>query len=196
MEGDGRRKKSLHDLALQAKHGDKAALEQLLTHPAIKKVSDGVAKKMLGEYQVEDIHQEIRIRIAQSIYTWQARSKITNWIGRITSNYCLKIRDKNEQEANAYQQWGIFRSQDQPEVPHQVRRVDLQQKKEIVRHALTEIEEPCQKILRLYIFEGAQKKQLMDIIGVKKTAFYTSWNACWEKLQQKIQNILQNSRKE
>lgn len=97
-------KKDLNFLALLSKRGDEMALEQLLIHPGIKQKIYSIVYQMLGEQQAEDAYQEVCIRIAQSIHRWQERSKITNWIGKITIKYCYEVRDKLEQEKKMYQE--------------------------------------------------------------------------------------------
>lgn len=190
MGGDDQRNR-LHELALQAKHGDNGALEALVIDPEVKDMIYGIANRMVGQTDAEDVYQEVCLRIAQKIHAWQELSKITTWIGRITSNCCIDMLYKTGQELKKQQQWAMMQDNENQHPPHQIRYIFEQEKMDIVQKALQEMGGRCQQILMLYFFERLDKQAIMDAVQLKKTAFYQAWNDCYNALTDHIQKIVQ-----
>lgn len=48
--------------------------------------------------EVDDLHQEILLRLWQGYDGFEGRSDIKTWIYRVALNYCINIRDKRRRE--------------------------------------------------------------------------------------------------
>ena len=70
----------LHELALQAKHGDRKALERLLTDTELRNVIYKIAYERVGSTNADDMYQEVCSCIYQKVRTWRGKSKITDWV--------------------------------------------------------------------------------------------------------------------
>ena len=185
----------LTELALRAKQGDKAALDELLKASEIKGLICTIANEKVGPANSEDMYQDVRTIVWQKIKTWQGRSKITSWIRSITLNTCVDfLRSTKPQKL-------VFTNQ-LPEKQigdEQCRYILEQEKYQVFMQAFQEIEKLCQDILNAFLFDGKTKKEIMTMKQVqqqkdfKKTAFYNKFNECCDHLQQNIEKKYQEN---
>jgi len=96
---------ALHDLARLAQSGDQEALSRLLRHPDIMRLILTMARHRVGTADADDVYQEVCLRIALKLHTWQETGKLTNWIRRMTVNCCYKILQQQTQEREKQQGW-------------------------------------------------------------------------------------------
>jgi RNA polymerase sigma factor (sigma-70 family) len=81
----------LEVLVERAKHGDKDALESLVS--TIMDRVYGLAIRMLGhDEDAEDATQEILIRVITHLGTYRGDSAFTSWVYRVASNHLLNTR--------------------------------------------------------------------------------------------------------
>jgi len=196
---EGGRDNVLHELAQQAKHGDEDALERLLTDTEIKNVIYGLANKMVGRDNADDVYQEVCLRIYQKIRVWQERSKITTWIYALTKNICRNFVKKAQRENKKARDWSVIvisdREAREHDEPEQFRIVLKQERTEIIRDALGELGERCNQMLTLYFFKRLPKHEIMKVVGLQKSFFSKKWNACFKALRRKTQKIMKKQRK-
>jgi len=184
---ESERDKALHELALQVKHGDRDVLGKLLADTNIKNVIYGIANKMVGPDNADDMYQEVCLLVHQKIRTWQGRSKITDWVSKITVNTCIDFLRKTKPH------W-IVMTANVPEgetEPEQTRNIFIQEKLEIIHKALQEMGETCKQLVTLHLFEGLEKKEIMEVVKLKKSSFYERWKACYNTLRRKIRKMIQ-----
>jgi len=101
------------DLALLHAHraGDPNALTELLT--SYQDRLFGVCVRMVGDAEAaRDLAQEAMVKIIQGLAHFQARSKLSTWMIRVTMNVCLtslrrqKLRKASSLEATPYRESG------------------------------------------------------------------------------------------
>lgn len=179
----------LHQLALHAKHGDQYALETLLADPELKNVIYNIITKIVEQKDADDLYQEVCLYIALHLRTWQEKSKFTTWISSMTINRCLNFRNKTEQDKKREREWSRIHAEGR-QIPQQLRYILVRERHALIRQALEEMGEPCKRIMTLYLYHGLDKKEIMDVLNIKKSAFHQRWRKCYIRLQQKIQQII------
>jgi RNA polymerase sigma factor (sigma-70 family) len=84
---------TLEDLVLQAKDGNKRALESL-----IRRIQDrvyGLALRMLGyPADAEDASQEILVKVVTHLGSFRQESEFTTWVYRVAANHLLTTRKR------------------------------------------------------------------------------------------------------
>ena len=60
---------------------------------------------------------------------------------------------------------------------------------EITDKTLKNMRAECRRLMRLYIIEGLEKKEIMAIVKLPKSSFHRKWKECYDTLLQKIQNF-------
>lgn len=175
----------LQELALKAKHGDSDAVEKLLCHQEIKRVIYKVANEKVGQANAEDIYQDVLLCISQKLHTWQGQAGITTWINRITQNACIDFLRKTKPN------W-ITITEKTPEnsaEPEQFRKFSARQMLEITHTILQDMGAECRRLIGLYIVEGLEKKEIMEVVKLPKSTFHRKWKRCYNTLIQKIQKF-------
>lgn len=175
----------LQKLALKAKHGDKEALEELLGDQEIKNVIYKIANEKVGQANAEDIYQDVLLCISQKLHTWQGHAEITTWIHRITRNACIDFLRKTKPN------W-ITITDKTPEdsaEPEQFRRISARQMLEITQTILQNMGAECRRLIGLYIIEGLEKKEIMEVVKLPKSTFHRKWKICYDTLIQKVQKF-------
>ena len=197
MSGDSRKTlyEALHQLARQAKNGDRQALEKLLVDRTVRKVIYKVAVSMLGRDDADDMYQEVRLSVAGSIQGWAERAQVTGWIRRITICRCLNVQEERKKELEKRQQSAVVAEISTEQLSSQHLSIIKEERTEIVREALQNMGEPCSRMLSLYIFEELDKKEILARVDFQKSKFYTLWKRCWGRLMKNVTHILKNGRK-
>ena len=75
---------------LRFKDGDEAAFEELVRRNA-DKIHSLVYRFLGGAAQVEDITQEVFLRIHRTAGNYQPMAKFSTWLYRITANLCFNV---------------------------------------------------------------------------------------------------------
>jgi len=176
----------LHDLAIQAKHGDSNAMEQLLMASEIKNVVYKTANEEVGPANADDIYQHVCESIWKKLDTWQEQSKITSWVKRVAFNECIDFIRKTKPQTLIFTDTLPVT----PKEPDQHAHILDQEKETILAKALQAMEGRCGKMLTLFLLEGRDKKVIMQIVQLKKSSFYDAFNDCCKVLEKKIRRFL------
>lgn len=93
-------------LALGAAQGDLAALEGLLTR--LRGTIYNLALRMVHDPgDAEDVTQEVLVKIAGAIRSFEGRSRLRTWVYRITANHVANLRRRPaELEAGSFADFG------------------------------------------------------------------------------------------
>jgi len=151
------------ELIQQVAKGNENAFEQL-----VKKYQHAVFNtiyRSIGNYEdVEDVAQEIFIKVWHKAKTFKGKSKFSTWLYRIVVNHCLNYRSKHKQRLVSLDE--LVEREKMPqslvvEVDHEQRR-----KAEIVRKALNELPERQRIALVLSRYEGRTYKEIAEMMGV------------------------------
>jgi RNA polymerase sigma factor (sigma-70 family) len=179
------RENGIHELARQAKQGDRDAMARLLVAPAIKNVIYKTANDKVGPANADDIYQCVCERIWKKLDTWQEQATITSWVKRVTFNECVDFLRKTNPQTLIFTDTLPVSSQD----PDQYTYILDREKKTILDEALQTLGKRCKQILTLF-FEGREKHVIMQAVRLKKSTFYETFNRCCTILEQKIRKIL------
>jgi RNA polymerase sigma-70 factor (ECF subfamily) len=143
--------------------GDEKAFEQL-----VKKYQHAVFNtiyRYIGNYEdVEDIAQEVFIKVWHKAKSFQKKSKFSTWLYRITVNHCLHYQSKHRQKLVSLDEMGEKEQIPDPliiEVDHK-----QQNKAEIVRKAVSELSDRQRIALILSRFEDKSYKEIAEIMGI------------------------------
>ncbi|MCI0740047.1 MAG: RNA polymerase sigma factor [Gemmataceae bacterium] len=79
------------DLALQAKNGDRAALEKLvLRHQAW--IYNIAVRMVFHPHDAEEVTQEVLVKVITNLSTYRGESKFRTWLYRIAANHVLNMK--------------------------------------------------------------------------------------------------------
>jgi RNA polymerase sigma-70 factor (ECF subfamily) len=185
MSGKQEKTSALGELAVQAKHGDRAALDQLLGHQELKRVIYKIANAKVGQTNADDVYQEVLISISQKIHTWQGEAEITTWADRITRNACVDFLRR----AKPNRLLLMETTPDNMVEPDQLQTCSVQEMLEITQEMLLKMGSECQKLLNPFLIEGVEKKKIMAMVELPRATFHRKWKGCYEVLVKKIQNF-------
>jgi RNA polymerase sigma-70 factor (ECF subfamily) len=154
-------------LIKQVALGDENAFEQL-----VKKYQHAVFNtiyRYIGNYEdVEDIAQEVFIKIWQKAKSFKRKSKFSTWLYRIVVNQCLNYRSKHKQKLVS-----LDEMTEKEQIPDSlIVEVDHEQRKkaEIVKKAVNELPEKQRIALVLSKYEEKSYKEIAEIMGVSLSA--------------------------
>ncbi len=176
-------------LARQAKQGDSEALERLLVEPYIRNIICKIAREIVGEANQEDIYQDMRVIIYESLPKWQETAHVIHWISTITKNTCFTFLRKTKPD-----RFVSIEENPPPESSSpcdQLLTVTVQEKEQILHEALQEMGEDCRQMLTLHLVEKMPKREIRKLVPFGKTKFHRNWNRCCEILTKKIQRMMQ-----
>lgn len=179
------RTSTLGELAVQAKHGNRTALEQLLGHQELKRVIYHIANAKVGHTNADDVYQEVLISISQKIHTWQGEAEITTWADRITRNACVDFFRR----ARPSRLLLLETTPENTVEPDQFRIFSIQEMQEITRNMLRKMGDKCWQLLNPYLVEGLDKKEIMAMMDLPRSTFHRKWKGCYELLVKKIQKF-------
>lgn len=84
------------DLIMRTARGDEQAFEQIVAK--YERAVFNTIYRYIGNYDdVEDIAQEVFLRVWRHAGKFKGRSKFSTWLYRITANRCLTYRSKHKQ---------------------------------------------------------------------------------------------------
>lgn len=187
---------ALTALAVSAQQGDHTALETLLSHPELHHCITYVARQYVPPEDVEDVCQDIRLKVAQHLASWQQRAKITTWISKMTVNHCLTLAARQRRMRLRITEISFPDSSMHddcfPPVPaEQVRQVaEAELLRLIQTEFLARMEARCQEILSLLLFKNLDKQAIRQRFEVKRSYFNELWKTCCEKLLKKIMQTI------
>ncbi|KPJ73999.1 hypothetical protein AMJ52_02340 [candidate division TA06 bacterium DG_78] len=147
--------------------GDERAYEQL-----VKKYQHAVFNtiyRCLGNYEdIEDIAQEVFIKVWHKAKSFRKNSKFSTWLYRITVNQCLNYRSKHKQKLVS-----LDEMTEKERIPDSlIVEVDHEQrnKAEIVRKSVNKLPDRQRIALILSQFEDKSYKEIAEIMGVSLSA--------------------------
>lgn len=84
-----------NEIIMRAKSGDLEAFEQLIRLYE-KKVFSTIYYMVKNENEIEDIAQEVFIKIYRNLHNYKGNSSVYTWIYRITINTCIDTLKKHK----------------------------------------------------------------------------------------------------
>lgn len=147
--------------------GDRDALNELVRRyqPAVLRV----AASMIGTYDVEDLVQDIFIKIVRRIRSFEGRSALFTWIYEITVNHCRdEIRRRRRRRwfslQAASKELNEQAAADFNSISNQVETKDLQR---LVRSEISRLPEKYRELIVLRDLEGLSYEEVAAVTGLE-----------------------------
>lgn len=143
----------------------------------------------LSREAIEDILQEVFIKLYQNLNDFDAQYSFSGWIYRITHNTLVSYLRKNEHKNSP-----ISIDDDStkklldflPDKTDLVKEFEIKESAEVVAKALKEIPEKYREVLFLYYFESKSYKEIGDILRCSVNSVSVLMNRAKQKLKESI----------
>jgi RNA polymerase sigma factor (sigma-70 family) len=188
MEQDWGNGSTVDHLALAARAGDERALERLLEDGNVRHVIYAKirARGLTDPADVDEVFQEVQLKIARHIHTWQATAKITTWISAIAIHACLDVLRKpvlctvalDDGEALRLRERAAIeaREAEQPQL------VSTWQLLDMLPALFEQLEPRGAECMRLFFLEGLDKKRIQARLGISRGFMNAIWKRACEQL--------------
>jgi len=143
--------------------GDEMAFEQLMQKYQ-QAVFNTIYRYIGSSDDVEDIAQEIFVKVWKNAKKFKAKSKFSTWLYRITVNHCLDYRSKHRHNPVSLDE--ITAHGKVPESLQISENHDQKRKVALVRKALSELPERQRIALVLAQYEGLLYKEIADTMKI------------------------------
>ncbi len=160
---DEKSKENDQDLIKLVAIGDEKAFEQLVRKYE-QAVFSTIYRYIGNRDDVEDLAQEIFLKIWRNAKKFKGKSKFSTWLYRIVVNHCINYRRKHK-----YKHASLDEMTEKGIIPESLKVTpDWEQKRrvEFVRKAVNELPERQRMALVLSQFEGRSYKEIAEIMKV------------------------------
>jgi RNA polymerase sigma-70 factor (ECF subfamily) len=171
------------DLVSQCINGSNSAFEEIVRR--YKKLVYSVVYKMISDKEeVNDISQEVFIRLYKSLERYNPEYKMSTWIVKITSNLCLDtLRKKKQDTVTLDDAIGVSSNTDTPE-----QAFINNQKTELIRRAINELPEKYKILIVLFHNKGMSYEEMTKVLNepmsIIKNRLYRARLMLREKLEE------------
>ena len=151
--------------------GDTRAFENLLDQFQ-DKVYRSCLSYLPNAQEAEDIAQEVFVEVYQSIHKFEAKSSLSTWIYRITTNKCLEHLRKKK----AKKRFGFLQSISGGEIEEDKRaylsdynhpgaKLEAKEKLALLQKAVESLPDSQRVVITLFYFEQKSQKEIGEITG-------------------------------
>jgi len=143
--------------------GDEQAFEQLVAK--YERAVFNTIYRYIGAYDdVEDIAQEVFLRVWRHAGKFKGRSKFSTWLYRITANQCLSYRSKHRQAPASLD--GMVEKGTVPKTLQTERDIAQRERVQVIQKALDELPERQRMALVLSQYDGMSYKEIAATMNV------------------------------
>jgi len=170
------------ELVLRCIEGDSSAFEKIVTK--YKKLVYSVVYKMISDRdEVNDVSQEVFIRLYKSLEKYNPEYKMSTWIVKITSNLCLDtLRKKKQDTVPLDDAIGVSSSVDTPEETFIKGQRTL-----LIKNAINELPEKYKILIILFHNNGMSYEEMTKVLNepmsIIKNRLYRARLMLKEKLE-------------
>lgn len=148
------------ELVSQCIDGDSSAFEEIVTR--YKKLVYSVVYKMISDREeVNDVSQEVFIRLYKSLEKYNPEYKMSTWIVKITSNLCLDtLRKKKQDTVTLDDAIGVSSDVDTPEET-----LIKNQRSLLLKNAINELPEKYKILIVLFHNNGMSYEEMTKVLN-------------------------------
>ena len=148
------------ELVSRCINGDSSAFEEIVTK--YKKLVYSVVYKMISDREeVNDVSQEVFIRLYKSLEKYNPEYKMSTWIVKITSNLCLDtLRKKKQDTVTLDDAIGVSSDVDTPEDT-----LIKNQRTELINNAINELPEKYKVLIVLFHNNGMSYEEMTKVLN-------------------------------
>jgi len=175
----------------QARGGDKAALEQLLTDiaPAVHRFGLRMCR---NEADAQDVLQDTLISVVDHLNQFQARSSLTSWVFALTRSACARRR-RGLKNRPAESDATLAESSDPASSPE--RDAEQRQLSDMLAKALDSLSDEYREVIALRDIEGLSAKEASDALGISVEALKSRLHRARDTLRNKLKPLLEPTAK-
>lgn len=172
-----------YQLVQQCLSGNDKAFEELVVR--YKKLVYSVVYNMISDKEeINDISQEVFLRIYRSLSKYNPQFKFSTWTVKITTNLCLDILRKKKIDSSPIEEIeSLSTEKDTPEVKYMAN-----EKSRIIRQAIEELPEKYRVPIILFHQNGISYEEMTQILKepmtIVKNRLYRARLMLREKLSQ------------
>ncbi|MBE0432068.1 RNA polymerase sigma factor [candidate division WOR-3 bacterium] len=187
MIGNGHAGVADEDLLKRAALGDEHSFEQLLSRYQ-QAVFNTIYHYTGNREDVQDLAQEIFVKVWRNAAKFKGKSKFSTWLYRIVVNHCLNYRRKNRHKNVSLDELIAQGNLPDPLVVEP----DWEQRRkvEIVRRAVEELSERQRMALILAQFEGRSYSEIAEIMKVSQSSVESLIFRARRALKRKLAKVL------
>lgn len=154
--------------------------------------------RMVGEYEAEDLTQEVFVRVCQALKTFRGESELSTWIYRIATNAAFdRLRSPSYQRTVQNCSANPFVESDETEledrnawtgekVPLVEQQVYRKEMNDCVLDFINNLPEAYRTVLVLSEFEGLSNNEIAEILGVTLDTVKIRLHRSRERLMQEL----------
>lgn len=174
-------------LIKQVGEGDEHAFERLV-HKYEQAVFNTIYRYIGYRDDVEDLAQEIFIKVWRNASKFKGKSKFSTWLYRITANHCFNYRRKHKRGNVSLDELA-----ERGKTPEALKvEPDWEQKRRVesVRKAVNALPERQRMALVLAQYEGRSYKEIADIMKVSVSSVESLIFRARSHLREKLAKVL------
>ena len=154
--------------------------------------------RMVGEYEAEDLTQEVFVRVSQALEMFRGEAELSTWIYRIATNAAF-----DRLRSPAFQRTVKYYPPDQPiaegeseiddrnvltgeKVPLVEQQVYRQEMNDCIQNYINNLPETYRTVLVLSEFEGLSNNAIADILGVTLDTVKIRLHRARERLKEQL----------
>jgi RNA polymerase sigma-70 factor (ECF subfamily) len=155
--------------------------------------------RMVGEYEAEDLTQEVFVKISQALHTFRGESKLSTWIYRIASNAALdRMRSPSFKRIVPYEFSGCSDSDEMEikdkdtwtgdEAPWLDQQLLRKERAACYQAFVENLPEHYRRVIALSELEELAANEIADILGLSVEAVKMRLHRGRTKLLQELRN--------
>lgn len=174
-------------LIAQVAKGDEKAFEQLVQKYQ-QAVFSTIYRYIGNSDDVQDLAQEVFIKVWRNATKFQGKAKFSTWLYRITANHCINYRRKNKHKHASLDEMA-----EQGQTPDAlIVEPDWKQTRDaaLIRTAVDELPERQRMALILAQYEGQSYKEIAEIMQVSVSSVESLIFRARSALKDKLARIM------
>lgn len=175
-------------LVLQIKKGNSHAFEFLVSKYQ-KLVFHMIWKMGISESDVEDVAQEIFIKIYQQLDSFRMESKLSTWIASVAWRYAVDFLRKKKVFFTEYDDIVEGQNGSLFVVDDILSNIELSERRELVSAALTQLSPKDQTLMNLFYLEEFSYNEISEITELPLGSVKSALSRARSRLKEKVDRV-------